>query len=115
MPRPTLDLQRRVLHVERLGRNLLLVCAGEPPPAEPRREALATLTPAERSTVELAARGLTNRAIAALRGASMSTVANQLTSGYRKLGVGSRRQLGAFFRSDARPTLEAEPEQGTLR
>jgi DNA-binding NarL/FixJ family response regulator len=42
-------------------------------------------------------RGLSNRAIAAHRGRSPSTIANQIASAYSKLGIGSRAELAARF------------------
>ena len=56
----------------------------------------ATLTAAEQQVVDLALQGLPNEAIAARRGTSAGTVANQLASVYRKLGVGSRAGLAAW-------------------
>jgi DNA-binding CsgD family transcriptional regulator len=53
----------------------------------------ATLTRAERETAELLARGLTNKDIALARGTSTNTVANQIKSVFRKLGVRSRVEL----------------------
>jgi DNA-binding CsgD family transcriptional regulator len=55
------------------------------------------LTEAERSVVELILDGLSNAAIAQKRRCSANTVANQISSAYRKLGVGGRRQLRARF------------------
>jgi DNA-binding CsgD family transcriptional regulator len=45
---------------------------------------------------ELALQGLSNDDIARARGTSTRTVANQLASAYRKLGIGSRLQLFAL-------------------
>jgi DNA-binding NarL/FixJ family response regulator len=53
------------------------------------------LTSAERGVAILAAEGLSTRAIAARRGASLRTVSNQLASVYEKLGVRSRFELAA--------------------
>jgi DNA-binding CsgD family transcriptional regulator len=50
----------------------------------------ALLTPSERDVAKLAREGLSNAAIAELRGTSPRTVANQLARIYRKLGCGSR-------------------------
>ncbi len=58
-------------------------------------DAPAGLSPAEREVAGLAARGLSNRRIAAQRRTAERTVANQLSSIYRKLGVASRRELTA--------------------
>ena len=51
------------------------------------------LTLAEQAVAQLALNGFANEEIAAMRGASTRTVANQLQSIYRKLGVGSRVEL----------------------
>lgn len=51
------------------------------------------LTAAERDVLALVLAGESNRSIAALRSVSYRTVANQVASIFRKLGVGSRRGL----------------------
>lgn len=56
---------------------------------------LARLTSAERAVAVLAAEGLSTRAIAARRSASLRTVSNQLTAIFEKLGVRSRVELAA--------------------
>ena len=56
----------------------------------------ATLTPAERAVVALALEGCSNQEIARRRGASARTIANQLASAYRKLGVSGRAELAAL-------------------
>lgn len=53
------------------------------------------LTPTERNIVHAALRGMTDRQIASTRGRSPRTVANQLRSIFRKLGVQSRAELAA--------------------
>ena len=53
------------------------------------------LTGAESAVVLLAAEGHSNRAIAERRGVSTRTIANQLASAYRKLGVQQRTELGS--------------------
>lgn len=53
------------------------------------------LTPAERDVVRDVVRGLSNEAIGEARGVSKHTVAAHLRSIYKKLGVGSRRELAA--------------------
>lgn len=60
-----------------------------PPPALPARG----LTPAERAVVEAALAGLSNADIARARSTSTRTIANQLSSAYKKLGVRSRGAL----------------------
>jgi DNA-binding CsgD family transcriptional regulator len=54
---------------------------------------LEELTAGERSVALLAAEGLSNADIAERRGCSVRTVANQLASVYKKIGVSSREQL----------------------
>ena len=61
----------------------------------PRGDAL--LTDAERDVASAAARGLSNRDIATLRGSSTRTVANQLAAIMKKLEVSSRAELAARF------------------
>jgi DNA-binding CsgD family transcriptional regulator len=58
---------------------------------------LALLTQAERSIVTAVLRGQSNASIAGERGTSARTIGNQLTTIYRKLGVTSRRELGAYM------------------
>lgn len=65
-------------------------------PLEPARASLAGLTKAEREVALLAVRGLSNAAIAKQRRCAVRTVANQLQSIYRKLGVGSRAELSSL-------------------
>lgn len=60
-------------------------------------DVLAELTPAERAVARLAAAGSSNAEIGRERGCSSRTVANQLASIYRKLGVGSRGELIALL------------------
>jgi len=58
-----------------------------------RRSADGQLTPSERRVVDLAARGLTNKEIAAELFVSVYTVEDHLSHAYAKLGVRSRAQL----------------------
>jgi DNA-binding NarL/FixJ family response regulator len=51
------------------------------------------LTEAEVSVVSAALEGLSNRAIARRRRVSARTIANQLASAYRKLGISGRAEL----------------------
>ncbi len=62
---------------------------------------LAVLTPSEREVAAELIAGSSNAAIAARRGASERTVANQARAIYRKLGVASRVELAAAL--DAGP------------
>jgi DNA-binding NarL/FixJ family response regulator len=52
------------------------------------------LTPAEQRVAELAAAGMTNRAVAGLLFVSPKTVEATLARVYRKLGIRSRAELG---------------------
>ena len=66
--------------------------------ARPRREALSgleALTASERRVAELAAEGLTNRRLAQTLYLSPKTVEMHLSRVYRKLGIGSRQELGS--------------------
>jgi DNA-binding NarL/FixJ family response regulator len=51
------------------------------------------LTPSERAVTSLLLGGLSNAEIAAKRGTSERTVANQIAAIFRKLGVSSRTEL----------------------
>lgn len=62
------------------------------------------LTTAEAEVARLAVGGLGNGEIARRRARSARTVANQLASVYRKLGVGSRLELAARLATLARGT-----------
>ena len=67
-------------------------------PAPSRRsEILSALTEAEREVAELVVEGRTNAEVAAHRGTSARTVANQLARIYRTLEVGSRAELCALL------------------
>ncbi|WP_437961374.1 helix-turn-helix transcriptional regulator [Sorangium sp. So ce119] len=69
---------------------------------------LGGLSEAERAVVRHALAGESNAQIAARRGVSARTVANQLASAYRKLKVGSRAELAAVVHgADARARADA--------
>jgi DNA-binding CsgD family transcriptional regulator len=71
--------------------------------ARPRRDAATgreALTVRERQAAGLAAQGMSNREIAEALFVTVKTVEWHLKHAYRKLGVGSRRELGAALRSD---------------
>lgn len=57
------------------------------------RESLASLSASEREVAHAAAQGMSNTEIASTRSTSVRTVANQLATIYRKLGVRSRMEL----------------------
>ena len=82
------DAMVKAKEIDQAGERMLLFCfkiAEAPLPA--------VLTPAEREVVHEVLTGKSNAAIAAARGASRHTVANQLAKIYRKLRVGSRWEL----------------------
>ena len=62
-----------------------------------KRKALVALTRTERAVAMGLVRGESNARIAERRGTSTRTVANQVATIYRKLGVGSRRELAALL------------------
>jgi DNA-binding NarL/FixJ family response regulator len=66
--------------------------------ARPRAVALSgpgALTASERRVAELAAAGQTNKEVAQALFVTLKTVEMHLSSCYRKLGIASRRELGA--------------------
>jgi DNA-binding NarL/FixJ family response regulator len=76
------------------------------------------LTPAEWDVAALALLGLSNSEIATRRGCSTRTVANQMSSTFRKLGIASRGELGAWARARtawAGSTSVVEPDVLTAR
>ncbi|MBI5481660.1 MAG: helix-turn-helix transcriptional regulator [Deltaproteobacteria bacterium] len=62
-----------------------------------------SLTLAEREVAAAAVAGKSNQEIAAARGVSTRTVANQLAAVYRKLGINSRAELAAFWHGTRGP------------
>jgi DNA-binding CsgD family transcriptional regulator len=60
------------------------------------------LTPSEQRVAEFAASGLTTREVAARLFVSPKTVEVHISRIYRKLGIGSRAELGALMRGGAR-------------
>jgi len=85
IPPPGFDIE--IVEID--GQTLLLLERHVRPRATP------TLTRAEQEVLEGLLRGESNAQIAAARGRSARTVANQLQSLFRKLGVGSRHELMA--------------------
>jgi DNA-binding NarL/FixJ family response regulator len=77
------------LRVTPLGWEKLMVLSF----ALPQHLLPAGLTAAERAVLDLLLAGESNRAIAQARGVAPSTVANQIGSLFRKLGVRSRAEL----------------------
>ena len=71
------------------------------------RRAPDGLTPTELLVAELAATGLTNREVAGAAFMSPKTVEAHLARVYRKLGIGSRAELGARM-ADERRRVEAQ-------
>jgi DNA-binding NarL/FixJ family response regulator len=77
------------------------LCAAELPPAP--------LTRAETDVVRGVASGLSNAAIACARGTSARTIANQVASAFRKLGVASRLEFHALCTLGRSGGQEARP------
>jgi DNA-binding CsgD family transcriptional regulator len=65
-----------------------------------RQLALWDLTQAEKDITLLMLKGLSNRDIAEIRETSEHTIKQQSSAVYRKSGLGSRAELGAFFLED---------------
>jgi DNA-binding NarL/FixJ family response regulator len=72
------------------GERLLVVSFPLPKPE------LEPLTESEQDIARLLLEGCSNAEIAQIRGRSLRTVANQVASIFRKLGVGSRAELAAL-------------------
>jgi len=70
------------------------------------RRVTSNLTASERSVVELMLEGKTNLEIAEARRRALRTVANQVASIFRKLGIGSRSELYAFAARSRDPDPE---------
>lgn len=87
-PPAELRAQRLVLD----GEEVLILSHALPSAASPL-DPLSTLAPAQREVARLVLEGHSNAGIAALRGTSERTVAKQLDTIYRRLGVRSRAEL----------------------
>jgi DNA-binding CsgD family transcriptional regulator len=74
------------------------------------------LTPRELQIAKLASQGMHNREIGERLGIAARTVDNHLRQAYRKLGIGSRGDLGRFFDREPAPqhTWEARPTPATM-
>lgn len=83
------------------GERLVTISYAIEPTEGGARDPLAQLSPAEREVARLALEGLDNASIANIRGTSVRTTAKQLEGVFRRLGVGSRRELIARFSADA--------------
>jgi len=70
-------------------------------PRRPQISGLEALTASERRVAELAAGGATNREVAQSLFVTVKTVEVHLSHVYRKLDIGSRRQLSAAFGAPA--------------
>jgi len=90
--RPKHDV--RVSELEVAGEHLLVVSIPLPKPA------LAPLSETERDVMLAKLAGRSNAEIAEARGRSTRTIANQVASIYRKLGVSSRAELAAWAAQD---------------
>jgi ATP/maltotriose-dependent transcriptional regulator MalT len=90
------QLARAAAIYQRLGatRALRRIRTGSVQP--PERSSASELTRREREVVELAARGYSNKSIAAETAIGERTVETHLAAAYRKLGVRSRAELAAL-------------------
>ncbi|NVB85610.1 MAG: helix-turn-helix transcriptional regulator [Kofleriaceae bacterium] len=79
-----------MFEVEHAGESLVVISVPIPEPAH-------VLTDAEHEVARDAIEGLSNAEIAQRRRRSARTIANQLASIYRKLGVTSRCELAALL------------------
>ena len=79
-------------------------------PAWPSVPVVESLSPRETEVVRLLAQGDRVPGIARQRGVSNSTVRNQLSSVYRKLGVGSQQELITLLREGTRPDRQKPAE-----
>ena len=89
------------------ARDELAICG-----ARPRRELMfgrESLTAAEQRVAQMAADGLTNRAIAQALFVTEKTVELHLTHVYQKLGVRSRRQLPTALGGPPNPVSSSRP------
>lgn len=84
------DRDVRVSELDLDGERLLVISVPLPEPP------INTLSEAEGEIARAVIAGQSNGQIAAARGRSARTIANQLASIYRKLGVGSRAELAAW-------------------
>ena len=73
----------------------------------PASRGVAALTVSERKVAQLAAHGLSNRAIAGQLWVTVKTVELHLTSTYKKLDLRSRRELAKVLGADVPPDLVA--------
>jgi DNA-binding CsgD family transcriptional regulator len=89
----------RVHDLEVGGEALLVISYRIEHADQPRHSVLST---AEREVARLAIDGMSNARIAERRSTSLRTVANQMASIFKKLGVGSRRELAARYFGDLR-------------
>jgi DNA-binding CsgD family transcriptional regulator len=87
-------MRQRLMEFELAGESLAI---GSLPLLE--SETLSRLTESERAVALCLVRGATYGDISSQRNTSERTVANQLQSIYRKLGIGSRTELGGLMRN----------------
>jgi DNA-binding CsgD family transcriptional regulator len=96
---------RRATAASRLARVYLSECqgVGHEGAAAPTLRSVSgrsVITPSERDAAELAARGHSNKAIAAELVLSVRTIENRLQHVYEKLGINGRGELAAALRSE---------------
>ena len=87
-------MRQRLMELELAGESLAV---GSLPLLE--SETLSRLTHSERAVALCLVQGATYAEVSRQRETSERTVANQAQSIYRKLGIGSRTELGSLMRS----------------
>ncbi len=100
-PQPPPDLELSIVWID--GEELAVLSHRLDTPAP-----LAGLTEAERHVAADVIEGFTNEQIATRRGTSSRTIAKQVASVFRKLGIGSRRQLFAKMKRPSRSARARE-------
>jgi DNA-binding NarL/FixJ family response regulator len=98
--KPPRDLRASIM---RIGGTRYVVLSYEHNASEPAPQ----LTRSEHQVAHALLSGLSNAAIGRLRGSSERTVANQVASIFRKLGVHSRTELAARWGHLISPTASA--------
>jgi len=83
----------------KIGSEEYVVLAFNAPTKQESVEGPKRLTASERAVMAFILQGRSNAEIARARGTSASTIANQVSMLYRKLGVSSRRELCARERA----------------
>jgi DNA-binding CsgD family transcriptional regulator len=95
--RTGLELAHRCAAAPLVDRATEELAAAGARPRTPLRTGVESLSPSERRVARLAADGMTNREIAQALFVTAKTVEVHLSACYRKLGIGTRRELDGVF------------------